>query len=126
MRQRVLRSARSAARNPRADVPHRALPPADEDGAFGVRIENVMLVVAAGASDWRGAPAFAFGDAPWLELEPLTLVPIGGPLLDAAALSPDDRAWLNAYNARAAAALEPLLAGDARALAWLREHAAPV
>ena len=93
-----------------------------ENGAFGIRIENVTLVTRAGETAWRGAPAFSFGPAPWLELEALTLVPIGGPLLDPDALSADDKAWLNAYNARVAQQLAPLLEGDARSLAYLLAH----
>lgn len=59
--------------------------------AFGIRIENLELVVAR---DIAGA------EKPMNGFEALTLAPIGRRLIDAAMLSADERAWLDAYHAR--------------------------
>src|SRR6478752_1095840 len=58
---------------------------------FGIRIENLELVVAA---DIPG------GERPVNAFETLTLAPIDGRLIDLAMLSPDDLRWINDYHAR--------------------------
>ncbi|MFO1186314.1 MAG: aminopeptidase P family protein [Alphaproteobacteria bacterium] len=78
-------------------------------GAYGIRIENLVLVMPA-----EEIPG---GDRPMMGFETLTLAPIDTALVDAALLSPEERAWLNAYHARVAAAIGPELDGEAKA--WL-------
>jgi Xaa-Pro aminopeptidase len=76
--------------------------------AFGIRIENLELVVAkevAGAEK----PVNAF--------ETLTLAPIDRRLIDLTMLSVDERDWLNAYHARVRHEVRPHL--DDAAKAWL-------
>ena len=90
-----------------------------KDGAFGVRIENVLIVRKA-------APLGGFGGDVWLEFEPITCVPIGTAALAPGQLSREEAAWLNAYNAWVERTLAPLLEGDAAARAWLAAEAAPV
>ena len=92
-----------------------------EDGAFGIRIENVLVVRKA-------APPCAFGGDVWLEFEPITRVPISTRCVDASMLSDGERRWLNAYNEGVRAELTPLLGGDgdADARAWLHRETAPV
>ncbi|WP_315700938.1 MULTISPECIES: aminopeptidase P family protein [unclassified Bradyrhizobium] len=58
---------------------------------FGIRIENLELVVA---KDIAGA------EKPMNGFEALTLAPIDRRLIDTAMLSEDERAWLDAYHAR--------------------------
>ena len=41
-------------------------------------------------------------------------------------LTAGERAWLDAYHARVAETLAPLLADDAATLAWLRAATAPL
>ena len=41
-------------------------------------------------------------------------------------LTADERAWLDAYHARVAETLAPLLADDPGTLAWLRAATAPL
>lgn len=77
-------------------------------GQWGVRIENLVLNVAAST----GEP---FGD--FLEFETLTLCPIDTRCIAPGLLRADEIAWLNAYHATVRARLSPLLGGDA--LAWL-------
>ena len=84
------------------------------EGAFGIRIENLVVVAAAEAEEGREFMGF----------ETLTLAPIDRRLIDAAALSRDERLWLDAYHARVAAAVGPLLSGADGD--WLRAAARPL
>lgn len=80
-------------------------------GQWGVRIENLVLNVAAATGE-------AFGD--FLEFETLTLCPIDTRCIDASLMRADEIAWLNAYHATVRTRLSPLV-GPA-ALAWLTER----
>jgi Xaa-Pro aminopeptidase len=59
-----------------------------------------------------------------LGFETLTLAPIDRSLIDTDLLSADERAWIDAYHARVAAVIGPLLDGAARD--WLIEVTAPL
>ncbi|QOZ07871.1 aminopeptidase P family protein [Bradyrhizobium sp. CCBAU 51765] len=80
---------------------------------FGIRIENLELVVAA---DIKGA------EKPMNAFETLTLAPIDRRLIDAAMLSRDELDWLNAYHARVRAEVRPAL--DEATAAWLDQATA--
>ena len=101
-----------------------------ETGNFGIRIENVMIV--AEVTSLATEPSLPGGggtNTSFLCLDTLTMVPLGGSLLDASMLTAEERAWLNEYNARAVAAVAPLLSDatdDALALRWLYHHAKAV
>ena len=84
-------------------------------GEYGIRIENLVLVVPR---DVAGAEKDMLG------FETLTLAPIDRALIDVTMLDADERAWVDAYHARVAAEIGPHL--DAEALAWLGEVAAPL
>jgi Xaa-Pro aminopeptidase len=73
-------------------------------GAYGIRIENLVLVVEdeARADDER----------PMLAFETLTLAPIDLNLVEPSLLAGEEVAWLDAYHARVRAALTPLVDGD--------------
>jgi len=80
---------------------------------FGIRIENLELVVAA---DIAGA------EKPMNAFETLTLTPIDRRLIDVAMLGKDELAWLNAYHARVRAEVAPAL--DEATKAWLDQATA--
>ena len=80
-------------------------------GAFGIRIENLVLVQAE--------PRPKGGERDMLGFETLTLAPIDLALVDPALLEDGERAWLNAYHARVRKALTPLV--DARTARWLKQ-----
>jgi len=87
------------------------------EGAFGIRIENLIVT--------REAPALpGADDREMLDFETLTWVPIDRRLIDAALLDTAERAWLDGYHAQVAARLEGRLSEDAAA--WLAEAAAPL
>ncbi|WP_081158318.1 aminopeptidase P family protein [Ensifer aridi] len=73
-------------------------------GAFGVRIEN--LIVVKEASEIEG------GDQPMLGFDTLTYCPIDRRLVLPALLTDEELHWLNAYHAETRDKLTPLLADD--------------
>ena len=79
-------------------------------GQWGVRIENLVMNVAAHTAE--GATF-----AEMLEFETLTLCPIDTRCIARSLLREDEVAWLNAYHLRVRAELAPLVSGEA--LAWL-------
>ncbi len=82
---------------------------------YGIRLENLLLVQPA---------ADLGGGKPFLRFETLTLAPFDRTLIDASALTAEERAWLNAYHRRVVAELAPDLPPDART--WLEAACAEV
>jgi Xaa-Pro aminopeptidase len=82
-------------------------------GAYGIRLENLILVQTA---DF-GAQIRKF-----LRFETLTLAPFDRALIAPEVLSRESLDWLNAYHTSVYNAIAPFLQGqeDERALAWLR------
>jgi Xaa-Pro aminopeptidase len=85
-------------------------------GAYGIRIENLVLVVEG--------PAVENGEKPLNAFETLTLVPIDRRLIDTALLTADEISWIELYHARVAEALMPLLDDETRA--WLEAATRPL
>ncbi|MEM7506280.1 MAG: aminopeptidase P family protein [Pseudomonadota bacterium] len=85
-------------------------------GAFGIRIENLVIVTEPTMPEG--------GDREMMGFETLTLCPIDRRLIDTSLLSEGERAWLDAYHAQVAEALTTLLP-DADA-AWLAKATAPL
>ena len=79
------------------------------EGMHGVRHENVVLVREDGKND--------FGT--WYSFETLTLCHYDTSVLVRDLLTPDEIAWLNAYNERVYRTLSPRLPADIAA--WLRD-----
>ena len=79
------------------------------EGMHGVRHENVVLVREDGTND--------FGT--WYSFETLTLCHYDTSVLVRDLMTPDEIAWLNAYNERVYRTLSPLLPADIAA--WLRD-----
>ncbi|MCP9630683.1 aminopeptidase P family protein [Rhodopseudomonas palustris] len=83
--------------------------------AFGIRIENLELVVEKRI---EGA------EKPMNGFETLTFAPIDRRLIDLAMLSQKELAWLNAYHARARELVRPHLDGPTQL--WLDQATAPL
>ncbi|KAI9308768.1 peptidase M24, structural domain-containing protein [Cunninghamella echinulata] len=90
-----------------------------EDGQFGIRIENVLVVRDANTPN-------NFGGRGYLGFEHVTVVPIGQNLIDIDLLSPDEKKWVNDYHQLCKEKLEPLLKDDSDALAWLHRETQPI
>ena len=86
------------------------------EGAYGIRIENLVLVTKP--RKIRG------GDRPMMGFETLTLAPIDLRLVDASLLSDDELRWLNAYHARVRKEIGPELRPKDKA--WLEEATRPL
>jgi Xaa-Pro aminopeptidase len=85
-------------------------------GAYGIRIENLVLVSDPSRMDG--------GDREMMSFETLTLVPIDRRLVEPALLSPAEIGWLNAYHARVREEVAPGLTGEDRA--WLETATGPI
>lgn len=79
-------------------------------GAFGIRIENLVVV--------RQPEEIDGGDQPMLGFDTLTFCPIDRRLVLPALLTDDELDWLNAYHAETREKLMPLLS-DAETRDWL-------
>jgi Xaa-Pro aminopeptidase len=84
-------------------------------GAYGIRIENLVLVEPR---DIAGA------EGEYLGFATLTHAPIDRRLIDLALLDAGERAWVDGYHAHVRAVLAPLLDSDDRA--WLEAATAPL
>jgi Xaa-Pro aminopeptidase len=85
-------------------------------GEYGIRIENLVVVVALEPPEGAERDLLGF--------ETLTLAPIDLRLIVLDLLTPDEGRWLNAYHARVRRVLTPLV--DAETTVWLHENTLPV
>ncbi|HEY1362818.1 MAG TPA: aminopeptidase P family protein [Xanthobacteraceae bacterium] len=85
-------------------------------GGFGIRIENLVLVVPAAAVAGAEKALNAF--------ETLTLAPIDRRLVVEGMLTAEERSWLDRYHARVAQTLSPLVDGETGA--WLAQATRPL
>ncbi|KAI8977327.1 peptidase M24, structural domain-containing protein [Mycotypha africana] len=90
-----------------------------EDGKFGIRIENVILVKDAETPN-------NFGGRGYLGFEHVTMAPIGLNLIDKDLLSPSEKKWVNDYHKECLEKLSPLLSHDELAMNWLKKETTPI
>ena len=86
-----------------------------KQGAFGIRIENLVLVVAARIEG---------GEGEYLGFETLTFAPLDRRLVDKAMLTPAEIGWWDGYHAEVRRVLSPRLDGED--LAWLERQTQPL
>ncbi|CAN5399785.1 aminopeptidase P family protein [soil metagenome] len=84
-------------------------------GAYGIRIENLVLVVE---KDIPGA------EQPMMGFETQSFAPIDRAVIDVAMLSKAERAWVDAYHARVRDVVGSQLEGESRA--WIEAACAPL
>ncbi|MDY8108197.1 aminopeptidase P family protein [Fulvimarina sp. 2208YS6-2-32] len=87
-----------------------------KEGAYGIRIENLVLVTRE--SDIEG------GETSMMGFETLTLCPIDRRLIDPGLMTAEEITWLDAYHAQVRGALTPML--DVDEAAWLAEATRPL
>ncbi len=87
------------------------------EGAFGIRLENLIVVQEAAALHGGDARA-------QFDFETLTFVPFDRRLIDTATLAPHERAWVDAYHAEVVEKLGPRLSPETRD--WLAQATAPL
>lgn len=83
-----------------------------EDGNFGIRIENLLVVVPR-------ADLPAFGGRPFYGFERLTHIPIQHKLMDLSLLAPKEISWIDEYHQQIFDKVGPLVRTD-RAKRWLQ------
>jgi len=88
------------------------------EGAFGIRIENLIVVEKA------EAPAGGDAHREMLSWRTLTLAPIDRRLIEVEMLDAPSRAWLNAYHAETLDKIGPRVSDSARE--WLTAACAPL
>lgn len=84
-------------------------------GEYGIRIENLVLVVEA---------AIPGAEQPMLAFETLTFAPIERRLIDPALLTSQELQWVNSYHARVMGVIGPHLGEEERQ--WLEAKVAPI
>lgn len=87
-----------------------------KEGAFGIRIENLVVVTAPEIPPGGERPMHGF--------ETLTFVPIDKRLIITEMLGAEEISWLNAYHAEVREKLKDLLGGAAKT--WLQQACAPL
>lgn len=84
-------------------------------GAYGIRIENLVVVTALSKDK---------GGKGWLGFETITCAPLDTRLVEPSMLTASEKAWLNDYHAWVLRMLSPLLNPAERT--WLRRRTAPI
>lgn len=87
-----------------------------KQGAFGIRIENLVLIVEA--------PSIAGAEKNMNAFETITLAPIDRRLIDASLMTAAEIAWLDSYHARVAETVGPLV--DKDTANWLAAATRPL
>ncbi|XP_020276983.1 probable Xaa-Pro aminopeptidase P [Asparagus officinalis] len=88
-----------------------------EDGNFGIRLENVLIVKEANTK-------FNFGDKGYLTFEHITWAPYQKKLMDLKLMTPEEREWVNSYHANCRSILAPLL--NELEMEWLTKATEPI
>lgn len=88
-----------------------------EDRAFGIRIENLLVIR-------EEETANRYGGVTFLGFERLSFVPIQTKLLDLQLMSDEEINWLNDYHAEVWNKVSPLVKDDAKI--WLQRNTRPI
>ncbi|AEE86698.1 unnamed protein product [Arabidopsis thaliana] len=88
-----------------------------EDGNFGIRLENVLVVNDAETE-------FNFGDKGYLQFEHITWAPYQVKLIDLDELTREEIDWLNTYHSKCKDILAPFM--NQTEMEWLKKATEPV
>ncbi|RKP12010.1 putative aminopeptidase P, cytoplasmic [Piptocephalis cylindrospora] len=88
-----------------------------EDGAFGIRIESVLLV-----QEVETPTRFGHAGQSYLGFENITWVPIQRSLILPDLLSPEEKLWVDNYNQECFRRVSPLLPKDSPGYAYLKSE----
>uniref|UniRef100_A0A7N0UB53 Xaa-Pro aminopeptidase P n=1 Tax=Kalanchoe fedtschenkoi TaxID=63787 RepID=A0A7N0UB53_KALFE len=88
-----------------------------EDGNFGIRLENVLIVNEANTP-------FNFGDKGYLSFEHITWAPYQNKMIDVSLLTSEEVDWVNSYHARCREILASHL--NETDLSWLNKATEPL
>lgn len=88
-----------------------------EDGNFGIRLENVLIVKEADTP-------FDFGDKGYLSFEHITWAPYQKKLIDVKRLTPEELEWVNTYHSKCREVLSSYL--NETEMTWLNKATEPI
>ena len=86
------------------------------EGEWGIRIETLQVVTPP--------TPIPGGERPMHGFEQLTFAPIDRKLIEVGLLTPEERAYVDAYHAETLATVGPLVEGEVKA--WLEKACAPL
>lgn len=89
-----------------------------EDGSFGIRIENIIMVAEAKTKH-------TFGEKPYLCFEHVTMVPYCRNLIDESLLTRKEKRWLNEYHADIFAKTKDYFEPGSLSMKWLEREVQP-
>jgi Xaa-Pro aminopeptidase len=101
-----------------------------EDGAYGIRIENLLEMQYVNpehntvADGQEGETQNA--EKKFLKFAKLTMIPIQKSLIDVKMMSVDDLDWLDAYHEEVFAKVSPLLEKESPAMKWLEKSCSKI
>jgi Xaa-Pro aminopeptidase len=90
-----------------------------EDGNFGIRIENIIMVKEVETNQ-------KFGDKPYLGFEHVTMTPYCRKLIDESLLTRREKHWLNEYHADIHAKTKDYFELGSLAMKWLERETEPL
>ncbi|KAK9768934.1 hypothetical protein K7432_000060 [Basidiobolus ranarum] len=90
-----------------------------EDGKFGIRIENILLIREEKTS-------YNFGNRSYLGFEHITLVPMMRKLIQSSLLNSEELKWVNDYHTLTRTKIAPLLENNKLAYDWLIRETSPL
>lgn len=86
-----------------------------EDGSFGIRIENIVMVREVKTRQ-------QFGDKAYMGFEHVTMVPYCRNMIDTGLLTVEEKQWLNDYNADVFEKTKEYFTSDELTTAWLKRE----
>lgn len=89
-----------------------------EDGNFGIRIENIVMVKEV-------ETPYKFGDKPYLGFEHVTMVPMCRKLIDPTLLIDSEKQWLNDYHKEVYEKTRGYFTNDPLTMRWMEKETRP-
>jgi Xaa-Pro aminopeptidase len=89
-----------------------------EQGQFGIRIENVMII--------KKTHIESKSDVEFLGFEHITLVPIQKKLIDFSLLTLDQKNWIDSYHKECRNTISPYLKPHSPGCFWLQKETEPL
>lgn len=90
-----------------------------EDGKFGIRIENIVMVKEAKTK-------YKFGDKPYFGFEHVTMTPYCRKLIDVDLLTEGEKKWVDQYHVDILEKTAGFFKDDERTMKWLKRETAPL
>ena len=90
-----------------------------DDGNFGIRIENIIMIKEVETK-------YKFGDKPFLGFEHVTMVPYCQNLINPSLLTSQEKQWLNESNIEILEKTRDFFRDDPLTMAWLARETQPI